>query len=188
LRARVRAALPGHARRRLPRPPRWLALAASVVFVVLGAGGLLRFWPGSSGQGRLMQEVVDSHIRSQLASHLLDVESSDGHTVKPWFQGKLDFSPAVIDLDDEGFVLTGGRMDYLDGRPVAALVYRRKKHLVNLLVWPAPPGEQEAEPRSETKQGFHLVRWCRGGMVHWAVSDLNPDEMGEFARLIRSRE
>lgn len=188
LRVRIRAALPGQAPQRRFVPPRWAALAASVVFVLLGGAALIRFWPASSGRERVVQEVVDSHIRSQLASHLLDVESSDRHTVKPWFQGKLDFAPVVNDLSAEGFVLAGGRLDYVNARPVAALVYRRRQHLVNLLVWPAPAGERESEIRSETTQGYHLVHWSQKGMVHWAVSDLGPEEIADFARLIRRRE
>lgn len=184
LRDRIRAALPVQSR---PRPLRWLALAASVVLMLAGAG-LVRFWPASSGQRHLVQEVVDSHIRSQLADHLLDVKSSDRHTVKPWFQGKLDFAPPVTDLSDEGFVLAGGRLDYMDGRPVAALVYRRRQHLVNLLVWPAPEGEKETDLRSNTSQGYHLVHWCQQGMIYWAVSDLEAQQLADFARLIRRRE
>lgn len=188
LRVRIRAALPGQSLERRSHPVRWLALAASVVFVVLGGAASIRFWPASSGRERLVQEVVDSHVRSQLADHLLDVEESNRHIVKPWFQGKLDFAPVVTDLSAEGFVLAGGRLDYLNGRPVAALVYRRRQHVVNLLVWPAPAGEKDTEIQSETTQGYHLVHWCQQGMVHWAVSDLNPEEIAEFARLIRRQE
>ena len=119
---------------------------------------------------------------------LLDVESGEGHKIKPWFQGKLDFSPTVRDLSDDGFVLAGGRLDYVNGRPVAALVYRRREHVINLLMWPAAPGEKESGPRSETRQTYHLVNWRRQGMNWWAVSDLNPQELAEFAQLLRRRD
>jgi anti-sigma factor RsiW len=112
---------------------------------------------------------------------------ADRHAVKPWFQGKLDFSPAVLDLSDDGFVLAGGRLDYVNGRPVAALVYRRRQHVINLLTWPAAPGE-ETSPRIEARQGYHLASWKHQGMSWWAVSDLNPEELAEFAQLLRRQQ
>jgi anti-sigma factor RsiW len=187
LRGRVRAAVrvQDQGRRKVPKPWRLAALAAALLVAV----GLVFLWPTSAAHDRLAQEVIDSHVRSQLASrHLLDVESSDGHTVKPWFQGKLDFSPTVRDLSADGFFLAGGRLDYVNGRPVAALVYRRRQHVINLLTWPAAPGERETSPRSEARQGYHLVSWRRQGMSWWVVSDLNPGELAEFAQLLRSRE
>jgi anti-sigma factor RsiW len=116
-----------------------------------------------------------------LASHLLDVESSDQHTVKPWFKDKLDFSPPVHDLKQAGFDLAGGRLDYVNGRLTAVLVYRRRQHVINVLIWPAPDKEDQ-EARSESKQGYHLLHWRRGGMDLWAISDLNPRELADFAR------
>jgi anti-sigma factor RsiW len=183
LASRVRAALRRAEGR--PRPRRLLlALAASLLVVALGAFALARSLP--SARDRLVQEVIDSHVRSQMASHLLDVESSNRHRVKPWFQGKLDFSPPVEDLSDGGFALVGGRLDYVNGRPVAAVVYRRRQHVINLLVWPAPEGGESA-PRSEARQGYHLVGWRGEGMEWWAVSDLNPGELAEFVRQARGR-
>jgi anti-sigma factor RsiW len=187
LRAGVSAALDRQEPRRAPNR-RLLALAASVALLALGAAGLAYVWPASSPRERLVQEVIDSHVRSQLASHLLDVESSDRHRVKPWFQGKIDFAPTVRDLSDEGFLLAGGRLDYVAGRPVVALVYRRRQHVVNLLTWPAAPGEKDTAPHGATRQGYHLISWRQQGMSWWAVSDLNPAELAEFARLLRGRE
>ncbi len=180
LRPRLRAAL----RRGERRPARvlWLAAAASLAAVVLGVAMLLRSAP--SGHDALVQMVIDSHVRSQMTGYGLGVESSDRHTVKPWFQGKLAFAPTVRDLAHEGFPLVGGRLDQVDGRAVAALVYRRRQHVINVLIWPA---EGERGMRSETRQGFHLVHWRRDGMSWWAVSDLNEGELAEFARLVGGR-
>ncbi len=109
-------------------------------------------------------------------------------SIKPWFHGKLDFAPTVTDLSKDGFVLAGGRLDYVNGRPVAALVYHRRKHVINLLIWPAKAGEPDASLTSETKQGYHVVHWRREGMDWWAVSDLNVPELTEFARRLQGRE
>jgi anti-sigma factor RsiW len=189
LRARVRAALRRADRDRRPALGRWRwgTLAAALAVLALGAAGLAFLLGAPAAHDRLVQEVVASHVRSQMvATHLLDVESSDRHTVKPWFHGKLDFAPAVRDLSEHGFALAGGRLDYVNGRAVAALVYRRRQHVINLLVWPGRA--EEAGPRSEMKQGYHVVHWRQGGMSWWAVSDLNPAELAEFVRLIQARE
>ena len=133
-----------------------------------------------------MRELVASHVRSQmLPSHRFDVASSDPHTVKPWFEGKLDFSPPVKDLADRGFPLVGGRLDYLHNRPVAALVYQRRKHLISLFTWPAGDPANQA-PRAATRQNQHVVRWAQGGMNYWAVSDLNAEELQQFVQAVRA--
>jgi anti-sigma factor RsiW len=132
----------------------------------------------------LAQEVLDSHVRSLMADHLFDVPSTDQHTVKPWFDGKLDFAPPVIDLVSDGFELAGGRLDYINGRPVATTVYRRRKHIVNLMMWPE---NGEAAPSATIRNGYNLLHWKTGGMEYWAVSDLNLEELREFVALIRSR-
>jgi anti-sigma factor RsiW len=168
---------PGVSRRRL------LAIAASLALVTTGGWGLLRALSARSADVFLTQELVASHVRSQmLPSHRFDVASSDPHTVKPWFEGKLDFSPPVKDLVAEGFPLIGGRLDYLQGRSVAALVYQRRKHTINLFVWPSSPAD-EAAPKKETRQGFHILQWTKSGMTFCAVSDLNENELREFVRL-----
>ncbi|HTP31196.1 MAG TPA: hypothetical protein VMJ75_03420 [Candidatus Acidoferrales bacterium] len=112
----------------------------------------------------------------------MDVVSSDRHTVKPWFAGKLDFAPEVRDLATAGFTLAGGRLDYLHGRTVAALVYRRRQHTINLFVWPAH--DSDRPPRAETHEGFHVESWIHGGMNWWAVSDLAADELAELPRVL----
>jgi anti-sigma factor RsiW len=166
-------------------PRRLLAVAASLALVTALGWGLLRMLSVRSGDVFLTQELVASHVRSQmLPSHRFDVASSDAHTVKPWFEGKLDFSPPVKDLVDQGFPLVGGRLDYLHGRAVAALVYQRRKHTINLFIWPSSPGVPAA-PKAATLQGFHIREWTSSGMTFSAVSDLNEGELQEFVLLIQ---
>ncbi|MGJ7611984.1 MULTISPECIES: anti-sigma factor family protein [unclassified Variovorax] len=142
--------------------------------------------PVAPSFGALADAVTGNHVRSLMAAHLADVASTDQHTVKPWFAGKLDFSPPVVDLAAEGFALTGGRLDYLDGRTVAALVYRAGPHVINLFVWPSADGKVLA-PAFSTRQGYQLAHWAQGGMQAWAVSDLNAVELRNFAALMHER-
>jgi anti-sigma factor RsiW len=184
VRSSVRSAGQGGGTWRL-RPAPLLALAASLALIMATGWGLARVLPARSEDSFLTQELVASHVRSQmLASHQFDVASSDTHTVKPWFEGKLDFSPQVKDLADQGFPLVGGRLDYLHNRAVAVLVYKRRKHTINLFIWPSTPGDQ-ASARTATRQGFHILQWTSSGMTFWAVSDLNERELQEFVRLIQ---
>ena len=142
---------------------------------------LMIFWPGKPGIP-VERQIVDSHVRSMLADHLIDVQSSDRHTVKPWFQGKLKFAPNVPDLSNQGFVLSGGRLDVLDGKEAAALVYRRRNHVINLWTMPGRGGDRGIE--SSALNGFQLLHWQRSGMLYWAASDLNVAELREFAELM----
>jgi len=124
---------------------------------------------------------VSGHVRSLMANHLTDVASTDQHTVKPWFAGKLDFSPPVTDFAAAGYSLVGGRLDYLQGRSVAALVYQHRKHVINVFVW---PDAHEANMITATRQGFHLILEKHGGMAYCLVSDLNSGELATFARML----
>ncbi|HET6267936.1 MAG TPA: anti-sigma factor, partial [Acidobacteriota bacterium] len=131
------------------------------------------------------QEILSSHVRSLMPGHLTDVVSSDQHTVKPWFNGKLDFSPPVRDFTAQGFPLVGGRLDYVNHREVAALVYTRNKHVINVFLWPSSETASK-EPRPSTLQGYHIVEWTGSGMTHYVVSDLNEAELQEFIKLLQS--
>jgi anti-sigma factor RsiW len=158
----------------------WLRGAAT--FAAGALAGLL--WAAYvAAPAPLPQEVVASHVRSLMADHLMDVTSTDQHTVRPWFSGKLDYAPPVRDLAAQGYPLAGGRLDYLEQRPVAALVYRRQRHTINLYVWPA--GAAAAGVELLSRQGYNLAGWRRDGMQYWAVSDLNARELSEFAQLLR---
>ncbi len=189
LRGRVRAALrdaaelPARPPRRLVTPAagRWLAFAASLAVVAVGGWrlGLNR----AAGEA-LTEQVLTSHVRSLMPGHLTDVVSSDQHTVKPWFNGKLDFSPPVYDFAGHGFPLVGGRIDYVGGRPVAALVYGRRQHLISVFLWPAGRGPA-AGPAATTGQGYHLLHWTTSDYVYWVASDLGLPELRDFAGLLQ---
>jgi anti-sigma factor RsiW len=134
-----------------------------------------------SEQQQLVHEIVSSHVRSLMADHALDVMSTDQHTVKPWFNGRLDFSPPVKDLAAQQFPLVGGRLDYISGRSVAALVFHRAKHVINLFVWPANAADSKPVPVT-TIQGYNVIHWSEAGMTFWAVSDLNKKELMNFVQ------
>jgi len=169
-----------------PRSRRWSWLGAAAVLVV----AVIITWGLARGLGRqpaddlVAQEVVASHVRSLMPDHLTDVTSSSQHTVKPWFAGKLDFSPQVVDLASDGFPLIGGRLDYLDNQPVAALVYGRQQHLINLFIWPSTSA---AATQTEVRQGYQLMHWSQSGMNYWAASDLNAAELEVFVQLIQKQ-
>jgi anti-sigma factor RsiW len=159
-----------------------LALAAALV-VALGPA---LFTEGDrrdrSPDRTLVGQVIASHVRSLLAAHLLDVPSTDQHTVKPWFAGKLAFSPPVQDFTERGFSLIGGRLDYLNGQTVAALVYRHNQHVINVFMWPSQTG-RTVPAQSFTEGGYHALHWNRGGFAFWAVSDVGPQALRAFADL-----
>jgi anti-sigma factor RsiW len=134
----------------------------------------------SSPDPGVTEQIVAGHIRAMQPGHLEDVVSTDQHTVKPWFAGRLDFTPPVKDFAAEGFPLRGGRLDYLAGRPVAALVYQHDKHIINLFVWPAK-SNLLGPPDTAQHQGYNVVHWTRDGMVFWAVSDVEIDQLRNFA-------
>jgi anti-sigma factor RsiW len=172
-----------------PASAPWLAWAAAAVMVASLTGSIW-FVRSSAGAARpldrvdtVAQEVVDSHVRALMGEHLFDVRSTDQHTVKPWFLGKLDFSPPVTDLAPAGFPLTGGRLDYVAGRPVAALVYTRARHTINVFVWPEA-SDAVHSPDARAIRGFHLRNWTRGGMSYWAVSDVNDADLDQFVKLL----
>lgn len=155
----------------------WMA-AAGVAAVLALTAMLAMLVKRPSASEFLAQQVVSSHIRSLMASHLSDVASSDQHTVKPWFSGKLDFAPVVKDLSSDGFPLTGGRLDYLDNRSVAALIYKRRQHTINLFIWPS--SESDSSAQKTTLKGYNIVHWTQSHMTYWAISDLNANELDEF--------
>jgi anti-sigma factor (TIGR02949 family) len=152
--------------------PSLAALAASVFL----------FASAPSQTVLLQDQILASHVRSMMADHLTDVLTSDQHTVKPWFNGRIDFSPPVSDLSNEGFPLIGGRVDYIGGRAVAALIYRRHGHIINLFIWPASPASQT----STVHDGYNMAQWSDGGLVFWAISDVSPGDLTEFQRVFRA--
>jgi len=189
LRRQVAAAISSQAASAPSRPARrqWLQLAAaSVAAAALGSGTTyLSLTPGVAPG--LADEVVSSHLRSlQIENRLVDVPSSSEHTVKPWFDGKVDFAPPVADLATDGFPLVGGRLDYADHRAVAALVYRHGQHIINLFVWPAGDSHT-AGTTEEQRQGYNVVHWADGRMTYWAVSDLNAADLKAFGDLVQKQ-
>ena len=157
------------------------AMVMSVVALTWSAGLYLSV---PSSETRLSQELVDNHIRSLQFNHLSDVISTDRHTVKPWFDGKLDFAPPVVDLAQQGYPLVGGRLDYLNGRPVAVMVYRYKLHPINLYVWPGD--DAGATPHIYQRQGYHLAHWSAAGMNYWAITDAGDMELNGFITDLRA--
>jgi anti-sigma factor RsiW len=156
-------------------------LAAIILMLVAGfVGNRL-----AQGHGNLLvDEIISAHVRSLMPNHLMDVASSDQHTVKPWFDGRINFSPQVVDLTPQGYPLIGGRLDYLDGHPSAVLVYQRNKHIINLFIWPTT--NQVNGVKTTNDNGYNLFQWTQADMEYWAVSDLNTAEMLTFIRLYRA--
>jgi anti-sigma factor RsiW len=185
---RLRAAAAAAAER--PRASRRIYAWAASLAIAASLGGafaLARYarTPAEARfEARAADEVVDAHVRSLMGEHLFDVKSTDQHTVKPWFLGRVDFSPPVRDLAGIGFPLVGGRLDYVAGHQAAALVYQRQKHTINVFVWPA--GSGAPAPTAASIRGFHIHGWTTDGMTFWAVSDLNDAELTTFVRALQT--
>jgi anti-sigma factor RsiW len=189
LRARIEGALPSRrpvvvsSRRSLLK-----GLAMGSVMSTALAASLVVFVMSREEDQRIMGDVVSAHLRSLQGDHLIDVQSTDQHTVKPWFNGRLDVAPPVVDLTAQGFTLIGGRLDYIDGRPVAAIVYKRRAHVINLFVQQIPAQVSGPERRAaiEQLQGFNVWRWSRADLGFWAVSDINAEELQEFGEKLEA--
>lgn len=164
------------------RPTQWLALAAALILAFLIGVRLLPGPGGHRGQTELASAIVDAHLRSLQPGHLEDVISTDQHTVKPWFDGRVDFAPPVRDLATGGFPLQGGRLDVVQGHPVAVLVYGRRKHVINVFIWPT--AEPDAGPQSGSQLGYNWVDWRKAGMELRAVSDVTPSDLDELRKLL----
>ncbi|AWL97356.1 anti-sigma factor RsiW [Bradyrhizobium ottawaense] len=178
LRNKIEASLP----KPQPQPSRRSVLrgfAMGSAVSALAATGIVAIVLRQDDQQRILSEVVSAHLRSLQAGHLTDVVSTDQHTVKPWFNGKLDVAPPVIDLTAQGFRLVGGRLDYIDARAIGAVVYKRRQHVINLFVAQTSSTEHQP-PKTQTMQGFNCRRWGERGLNFWAVSDIGADELAEF--------
>ena len=181
-----------HKREREPRsilsetPWNWLGLAAALIFAAIIIFNVVPRLQRPGADQFLATQLIASHVRSLMANHLTDVASSDQHTVKPWLDAKLDFAPPVIDLSSEGFPLVGGRLDYLDNRPVAALIYQRRKHFINLFVWPTG-ADTARSTKAMTREGYQLLHWKDSDFNYWAVSDVNEKELQEFKQLFEQQ-
>jgi len=167
---------------RLPRPRLGPVAPFGGGFALAACLALVFLLPHA---GSLSEAVVSDHIRALQPGHLMDVVSTDQHTVKPWFDGRLDFAPPVKDLKAEGFPLTGGRLDYLAGKQVAALIYQRRQHLIDLYVWP-DGSHLDHGPTAGSRSGNNFLRWSRDGMAFWAVSDLDAKELADFVKLLQT--
>ena len=181
--ARLRASIPVAPEEALRRVVwwGWLRPTASVVVVALATWTIAVAWLRPGADERVAREVLAGHVRATLAGRLYDVASSDQHTVKPWLSARLAFSPPVSDFSAQGFELAGGRLDYVDGQPVAVLVYRRRQHVIDVFV---RPGDGQQPERTVTLDGFNIERFVRNGMNFWIVSDLNRNELEDFATLV----
>jgi len=167
-------------------PWNWLALAAVIAVAAIVASSFLSKVRQPGADQFLATQLIASHIRSLMANHLTDVASSDQHTVKPWLDLKLDFAAPVVDLSGDGFPLIGGRLDYLDNHSVAALVYQRRKHFINLFIWPTTPADSKEQKMVE-REGYHLVHWADGDFTYWAISDVSVGDLQNFQRLFEKQ-
>ena len=188
LRNRIRSALRDESKvtnRSFRLSRRWMIPAVSFAALVIIAWVLIALLSRPSTSDLMAQEIVSSHVRSLMEKHLTDVPSSDQHTVKPWFDGRLDFSPPVKDLAAAGFNLVGGRLDYIGNRPVAALVYQHRQHYINVFVWPSTAAS-DVSGKALVRQGYNLINWSNAGMNYWAISDLNLADLQQFVQLLQN--
>ncbi len=160
----------------------WAAMAAAMSVVAIVTWSLTYSVLNPKGEGPLAQAIVASHISSLMANHLTDITSSDQHTVKPWFNGKLDYSPQVKDLSSSGFTLLGGRLDYLDQRVVAVLAYGHLKHYVNVFIFPSKT-DRDASPEMLSLRGYNIIHWQSSGMSYWAISDMDQHALAKITAL-----
>jgi mycothiol system anti-sigma-R factor len=167
-------------------PWNWLALAAAIAVAAIIASSFLPRLKQPGVDQFLATQLIASHVRSLMADHLTDVASSDQHTVKPWLDVKLDFAAPVMDLTSQGFPLIGGRLDYLDNHSAAALVYQKRKHFINLFIWPTTSTDNKAQ-EMVTRQGYHLLHWIDGDFTYWAVSDVNVNDLQSFKQVFQEQ-
>jgi anti-sigma factor RsiW len=161
-------------------PGPWLLTGLAIAASFLVGFFVAQTLSHRSAEQTLLAQLTDNHVRSLLGTHLIDVASSDQHTVRPWFEGKLDFAPPVEDLTSQGFPLVGGRVEYISGRPVAALVYQRRKHFINLFIWPTAAGAEKVTA-SRSQRGYNILHWRSNGMNYWAISEIATDDLRKFA-------
>jgi anti-sigma factor RsiW len=188
LATRIRAALRAE-EAAVEKAPWWQVLPTAWIYsglvAVIAVIAVAMFLSGAGSSTRLAQEAISDHIRSLQVNHLMDVASTDQHTVKPWFAGKLDYSPQVIDLAPSGYPLIGGRLDVLDHRNVAAIIYQRRKHYINLFIWPAD--KSSLGDKAYEQDGYHVLSWTKSGMNYLAVSELGAKELQDFTEMIKDQ-
>lgn len=192
LRARIRSAIRETAApAAAPAPSRWASetgrLIATAAVLGIAVLGTWRISSQRAASDRLVESVLAGHVRSLIGTHITDVATSDQHTVKPWFNGKLDYSPPVYDFTRLGYPLIGGRLDYIANQPVSALVYGRRQHLINVFLWPSERDRADG-PDALTRQGYHMLHWKTSAYSYWLISDLGTSELNEFARMIRQAD
>jgi anti-sigma factor RsiW len=198
LRVQVQARLKAETARKSASPWNWSWRMTGLPFIGGGIAGIglcslvfmTLLWTGQPPRGEdLQQEIVSSHVRALMSARTMDVLSSDQHTVKPWFNGRIDYAPPVVDPQAQGFPLVGGRLDYVDHRPVAVMIYRYLKHPIDLYVFPDDHGKGaplSTPPVTRSDDGYSLVEWRQDGMVYWAISDASPVYIKRFAEAIKA--
>jgi anti-sigma factor RsiW len=198
LRVQVRARLQAEAATKSPAPRIWSWRMAGLPFIGGGIAGIglcslvfmTLLWTQPPPRGEdMQQEIVASHVRALMSARTMDVLSSDQHTVKPWFNGRIDYAPPVVDSQAQGFPLVGGRLDYVDHRPVAVMIYRYLKHPIDLYVFPDDHGKGASISTpllTQSDDGYSLVEWRQDGMVYWAISDASPVYIKRFAEAIKA--